>query len=322
MNHRYRSFVCSFVTLLSALAGVNAHAAFESRASAAARLKAALTSAQTVFFIEQDVNMVGSAAADPSVYTPYPILYAGLQGMNRYQFLPSAAGADLIFADTRASLNILDGKTLQLVGTLYINPFDMTAKKYTADLVKQLVKLAGPRRTASPIVSQPLPSPTPAQTKRDSLPPSALSAALQTAHSIYILDRGTFPAPKKEQYQPGQMAARLQSGLKAWGQYQIVPTLAGADLVVTFATDDGCVLTGTTTTERIGTIKTDVPDTWCKNTPSVGLRFLDAKTLQILGYLSIDQPDMTIRPGQPDPRDVTFQKLIEAWKSRLTAQTP
>jgi hypothetical protein len=302
-------------TVLSAVLSANASTP---KVNPAAKLKAALSSAQTVFFVQQDVNMMGSAVDDPAPYKLYAPLYNGIQAMNRYQMLPSATGADLIFASASGSLNILDGKTFQLIGTLYINPFDLTAKKYTADIVKQLARLAGTSKASRPTVQQSLPPQAPSRSKLDPTPPSTLVQRLEKTHFLYILDLGTFPAPKKEGYQPGQMVEMLSNDLSDWGRYQIVPTLAGADLIVAFTTDNGCVRTGTTTTGRIGHTKTDVPDIRCDDKPSVGLTFLDAKTLKIVGYVMIDQPDMSIRPGQPNPKDVTFQQLITAWKSELT----
>ena len=299
MKSPYGSLLRVLVTMACVVcAGGSACAARGGKDSPKSRLEVALGSAQTVFFVEQDGQVVGTAAPDPWVYKMYGAMYSAIQGINRYQMLASAAGADLIVCDTRAGLNILDGKTLELVGTLYVSPFDLTAKKYTGDLVKQITRLAGSSKAINPVVPQAVPQQPSAAERRDPPPASSLSVRLSAARSVYISERDRFPAPKKEAYAAGQMAAMLRDDLTAWGRDQALPTTAGADLIVTTSTNNGCVATGTTTTERVGLTKTDVPDIRCDDKPSVGLGFLDARTLQVLGYVWVDQPEMNTKAGQ------------------------
>jgi hypothetical protein len=313
--------LCLVAALFLAFTATSTYAASKPKVDPNAKLRAALYTAQTVYFVNDyaasDQGSKKSATAFyPLVFVP---VFNALQGMGRYQLVPSTTGADLVFQqDWNAGIKVLDGKTLQLIGTFSFTGGNL--QKYTAKLLNQLRDLAGDSRSLKTIV--PIP-PTPLIVRMDEGgDDSALLHALQSSHSVFMIEKDTFPAPKKTPYQPGQMVAMLGSDLTAWARYRPVSSVADADLVVTFAVDDGCVGNGTKS-ERVGSwMKVPVADFKCDGGRSLGLVFRDAKTLQMLGSIWIDQPDLSIKPNQPNPRDVTFEKLIDVWKSKAAMQAP
>jgi hypothetical protein len=284
------------------------------------KLRAALGAAQTVYLMDDDAGSdFGSNERAALFYSAFVSLYDGVQGMNRYQLLPTTTGADLVFRDTSyGGIQVLDGKTLEPIGTITASAI-FSRQKYTEKLLDQLRDLVGDSKASKPIVPKP---PPPLMSRMDEgSGNSAILPAIQAAHFVFILDRGTFPAPGKTPYQPGQMVSMLRTELTTWGRYQVVSNIADADLVTTFAANDGCVGAGSKTIHE-GAITSSVPEFKCSGNPYVALVLLDAKTLQTLGSILVDQPNMSIKSNQPDPRVVTFQKLIDAWKSKLAAQAP
>jgi hypothetical protein len=320
MKRFYATLLYLMAMPFSAFACGTAYAAPKPKVIPFPKLRAALYNAQTVYFMDDDAaSAIGSNELAVRSYPSFVSSFNAVQGMNRYQMLPSTTGADLIFSETAyGGVQVLDGKTLEPLGALSF--FANGEKKYTPILLGQLRDYAGDSKASKAIV--PIP-PTPLIVRADQGSANkAVVPHLQSAHSVFILDKETFPAPKKTPYQPGQMVAMLATNLTAWARYQPVSSVADADLVVTFAVADGCVANGTKWEREGSWMKVPVADFKCDGAPSLGLLFRDAKTLQMLGSIWIDQPDMSIKPNQPNPRDLTFEKLIDVWKSKATPQVP
>jgi len=344
MKRLSRMLSCMIAILFFACAVASSAAPKKPKVDPDAALRAALNAAQTMYygggnFYEVLFANFSATAANATAtkafnakaagdYSSFVTLYTALQAMNRYQVLPSTAGADLILIDDAGGwgVQVLDGKTLQRIGTLKMNAFTaLSREKWAASITKQLLGFAGNSKSAKAIVVNPPPSFS--AWMGEGIGDAATSSRLQAAHSILIADQspnasdGTFrfaiPVPDV----PGQLASMLQSDLTTWGRYQVVSKVADADLVTSFYSASNCSYAGSTT-EYVGKVKESVPNLNCSGSPVVGLIFLDAKTLLPVGFLQVDAPPISNKKGQPDPRGVAFQVLIDAWKSKIAAATP
>ncbi len=276
-----------------------------------AKIRAALAAAQTIYLQEAD----GTGTAD------FLLFQAGLRALGRYQLLNTTLGADLILRYEAPDdglnprrITFLDSKTLQPLGALsksggMLNKSANMAKS-AAGLLAQITQFVGDSKPAQPIPAQPSPSTTPG------LLTSTQQAAslLQAAHSVFVVELSDFcPGPKHTTCQLGELLGLLKSDLTGWGRYQLVDSLAAADLVVEMY-GDYYLANQTTEFARFGTKV--VGD----STPELNLTVLDAKTLAHLGGTSVDlNTDASLHA--PDPKGATIQALVDSLKKIIDSPT-